>query len=208
MRIQETKVYQFDELTDSAKERARDWYRQGIGEDTYWCEFVLEDAQTIAQLLGIELSTRTVRLMNNTTRQEPVIWWSLDRESGACFSARYRYAKGCKAKLAQHIGDESKGDKTLHAIAQELTQAQKSCGYRGIVDVTARDRSMTISCEDVSEPGLKAETFDKIESALQDFAHWIYSQLQAEWNYQNSDECVDESIQANEYEFTEEGERA
>lgn len=200
-------VWSFDELDDSAKERARDWYRQVIGDDMFWCESVLDDAATIAEILGIELQTRPVKLMNGTTRYDPVIWWSLDRESGACFSGRYRYIKGMRKTLATHIGSESKGDKTLHGIARELTSAQRSCGYRAVVDITARDRSMTISCEDVSEPELANTTFDKIESALQDFAHWIYTQLQAERDYQNSDECVDEGINANEYEFDEEGKR-
>lgn len=40
------------------------------------------------------------------------------------------------------------------------------------------------------------------------FADWIYRQLETEYDYQNSDEQVDESIIANEYEFTEEGKPA
>ncbi len=49
---------------------------------------------------------------------------------------------------------------------------------------------------------------DAIDRALRDFADWIYSQLEKEYEYQMSNECVDENIRANEYEFTEEGMRA
>ena len=37
-----TLVYQFDELDEKAKERARDWYREGNCEDNYWSELTKE----------------------------------------------------------------------------------------------------------------------------------------------------------------------
>lgn len=36
----------------------------------------------------------------------------------------------------------------------------------------------------------------------------IYAKLEKEYNYTNSDECVDENIEANEYGFTIEGKRS
>lgn len=55
MRIQETKVYTFDELTDKAKERARDWYREhALDYDWYDCTY--EDAKTIGlEITGFDL---------------------------------------------------------------------------------------------------------------------------------------------------------
>ena len=47
-----------------------------------------------------------------------------------------------------------------------------------------------------------------IEDALRDFARWIYRQLDAENDYRNSDEYVDDCIVANDYEFYEGGRRA
>lgn len=49
---------------------------------------------------------------------------------------------------------------------------------------------------------------DEIAETLRDYMHWIYRQLEKEYDYLNSDEAVDESIKANEYEFTEDGTRA
>ncbi|MGD9724895.1 MAG: hypothetical protein AB7V39_00605 [Nitrospiraceae bacterium] len=51
MREITVKLYQFDELTDHAKEKARDWYREG-GYDYEWWESVYEDAKTI----GLEIT--------------------------------------------------------------------------------------------------------------------------------------------------------
>src|SRR3990167_4030943 len=46
MRIKETKLYQYNELSDDAKERARDWY-QGVALDYDWWDCVYEDASRV-----------------------------------------------------------------------------------------------------------------------------------------------------------------
>ena len=46
---------------------------------------------------------------------------------------------------------------------------------------------------------------DSVQQYMRDFADWIYAQLEAEWEYQNSDDHVDESIRINGYEFDEFG---
>ena len=57
----ETTVYRLDELSDTAKDKARAWYREG-GFDYDWYDAVYEDFQRIAEILGIRFKTRTVRL--------------------------------------------------------------------------------------------------------------------------------------------------
>ena len=52
-----------------------------------------------------------------------------------------------------------------------------------------------------------SEVEEAIEEALSDFALWIYKQLQKEYEYQNSNDAVAETIAANEYEFDSEGVR-
>ena len=41
---------------------------------------------------------------------------------------------------------------------------------------------------------------------LRDYMHWIYKRLNAESDYMMSDEAITETIEANEYEFTVDGE--
>ena len=94
MRVNETSVYQFDELSDKAKERAREWYRDASQGDEWW-----------------------------------------------------------------------------------------DCTYDSIQDAA------------------------KYEECLVRFMQWMYRQLEAEYDYRNSDEQIDKSITANEYEFTEDGKR-
>ena len=66
--IIETTVYQLGELSDAAKNNARAWYREG-GFDYDWYDSVFEDFERIAEILGICLKTRPVRLMGGGTRR-------------------------------------------------------------------------------------------------------------------------------------------
>ncbi len=59
---------------------------------------------------------------------------------------------------------------------------------------------MRVSCDDCER-----EVEDVISQALRDFAHWIYRQLETEYDYQTSDDQISEMIEANEYEFDETG---
>ena len=49
---------------------------------------------------------------------------------------------------------------------------------------------------------------EAMADCLRDLMRWIYRQLEREYDYQMSNEVVDESIRANEYEFDEDGGRA
>lgn len=46
MRTIETRIYKFNELDDKAKEKARDWYRDG-GFDYDWWDCLYDDAENI-----------------------------------------------------------------------------------------------------------------------------------------------------------------
>lgn len=224
MRTVETTVYQFDELSDRAKERARDWYRQSIGEDfsSFGAEYVLEDAARLGAIIGIDLRTRPVKLMGGGTRMEPNIYWSVgDHDEGASFSASYGYAKGSVRKLAAEAPAEwrnretgetqtSKANAEINNIARELADVQKRNFYQvqARIEHSGRYHGMAIDVERADGKPISAQDIETVEQAMRDFASWIVDGLRAEWEYQNSDESIDESIRANEYEFTEEGERA
>jgi hypothetical protein len=52
MRVEQVKVFHFDELDEDAKEKAREWWRDG-GLDYEWWDSVVEDAKEIGKLVGI-----------------------------------------------------------------------------------------------------------------------------------------------------------
>ncbi|MGV5952724.1 antitoxin of toxin-antitoxin stability system, partial [Escherichia coli] len=62
-RIIITTVYTPDELSATAREKAREWYRQHHA-DSNWYENVYEDFRTVCEIVGIALRQRVIRLSN------------------------------------------------------------------------------------------------------------------------------------------------
>jgi len=203
-------VYQFDELSDAAKERARDWYREASAQDEYW-DSVYQDAETIGGMMGIEFYRRNFRTVGGKIGDEPCIWFSgfSSQGDGACFEGRYRYAKGGAAKVWTYAPTDEK----LHAIAAGLQAIQRANGYRLSATVVHSGSYYHSGCTDIDvmkngDDFASDEAIGEVTRLLRAFMDWIYSQLEAEYEYINSDEQVDESIRANEYAFEEDGTRS
>lgn len=207
----ETTVYTFEELDERARERARDWYREGIPHED-WHEFVFEDFERICGILGMVLATRPVRLHGGGTRQKPCIWFSgfASQGDGACFEGSYSYRKGASLAIRAY----APRDERLAAIADELQQIQRRNLYALEARVAHRGRhyhehSMEISVDRISDrdqpPTSGAE--EGVSDALRDLARWLYRQLEQEYDHQMSNELVDEGIIANGYTFTKAGSR-
>ena len=195
-RVIEKTVYQFNELSDKAKERARAWYR-GADDDSFWEECVLEDAAQCAEILGISIKKNGIYYSG---------FWS--QGDGASFVGSYAYKKGA----AKAIRDHAPQDTTLHEIADSLQEAQRVNFYGAECTITHRGHYQHSGCmsfdwENPNRPDVLREE-DSLTQPLRNFADWIYSQLEQEYKYQNANAQVDESILANGYEFTSEGECA
>jgi hypothetical protein len=205
MRTLAKTVYHFDELTESAKENARDWWKRCEDQDL---DIDYDNFERMGALLGIEIDQRAVKLMGGGTRYEPTIFWSgfSSQGDGACFEGRYRYAKGAAKAIAKETGGT---EHALIKIAERLAAAQKPNCYRLEAIVKQRGNyshaySMEIDVFD-REDNCRIIDGDDIGECLRDFANWIYRQIEAEYEYRMSDENVDENVRINEYEFDENG---
>ena len=205
MRIQHTPIYTYDELSDEAKEKARDWFRQFVFTDSFDWEHVIEDACEIGDLMGLDLRQAKTRRQDGSFDWAPSIvfsgFWS--QGDGAAFDATYRYKKGALAAVKKHAPK----DEELHRIAKGLQEVQRPNFYRLEANTTTtRGNNMRVNVSDSEEPYRDVgEAEDTIRDLLNDYAHWIYKRLEAEYEYQSSDEVVEECIRANEYEFLESG---
>lgn len=197
-------VYTYDELDDLAKEKARQWWAQHVFEDSCDWEFVYEDADRMAELMGISINTRAGK------RHEPCIWFSgfSSQGDGACFEGSYRYKKGAVKAIKAECNDEE-----LIRIATELQAVQRRNFYRLYATCKhtghySHSGCMSVDVED-SENQYRdlGDAEEEIRQLMRDFADWIYERLSDEYDYQTSDEAVEESILSNEYEFYQSGER-
>lgn len=206
-----TTVYQFPELSDTAKEKACSWYRDAAVTDDWW-DAVYDDFERTCDILGVSLKTRPVRLMGGGTRQKACIWFSgfWSQGDGAAFEGYLSHAKGATAS----IRDYAPQDKTLHGIADRLQAIQRRNFYQLTAEVSHRGRycheyTMSVDVSRVSPTG-QPPTDDAEEVVTEifcDLARWLYRQLQAEYDHLTSDEAIEEGIVVNEYTFTEGGRR-
>lgn len=212
-------VFSFDELSEAAKEKARDWYREGALDYDWW-EYIYEDAATIAGFLGIDLRQKPVRLMGGGTRYDPSIYFQLSysQGDGAAFEGHWQASKVNLKKLKEHAPQDEELARigtVLADIAERHKDANAACSltHRDNQKVSAElntdrsDEEHSLKEWEIINTEERAVE-EEIEEALEDFATWIYGQLRAECDYRMSDEAVDEEIKVNGYEFNEDGTRA
>jgi hypothetical protein len=202
-------VYQFDELSDKAKEKARDWFKGILDSDDF--DTTIDEAERFGEMMGIDFAQHRVSLMSGVDVDAPNIWWSLSysQGDGACFEGSYAYAKGGAAAVRAEFGDGEVSD-----IADGLQALQKAHGYKLRAKITQTDRhythEYTVSVDvwkgDNEDP-VSEEVEKELTEYLRRYMRWIYKQLVAEDEYRRSDESVDDNIRANEYEFEADGSR-
>jgi hypothetical protein len=210
-RIVETTVYEFHELSDRAKEKARAWFRGGLGDDEGYDE-ILEDFERICDLIGITLKTRTALLTSHAAYQKACIYFSgfSSQGDGACFEGTYAH----EPEAARRIAAYAPHDRELQDIAERLDEVQRAhaLALRAAIRHTGRyyhEYSMDISIELDGPDGdaISAGAEDTLAGSLRDLAGWLYRQLEREWEHMMSDAYADEAITANHYTFTVEGRR-
>ena len=207
MREKTIKIYKFDELSDESKETAREWWRSGKNENPAFAEFVLEDAATIADIFGLDINQQTVKCMDGSTRYAPSVYYSGvgNGGGGTSFDGYYQYKKGCVAAVKEY----APLDTDLHEIVQALADIQKSNFYQILAKCYhsySCNGDIGVDVDRADGWHLTSTAEEDITDALREFASWIHSRLEAEYEHTMSDENVDESIICNEYEFTEDGE--
>lgn len=210
-RIIETTVYEIEELSAEARDKARDWYRDtGLHDD--WHDYVYEDFETICGILGVTLRTSPVRLYGGGARHKPHVYFQGFNSpgDGASFEGSWSHARGSARAIRAH----APRDGELHRIAGVLQDVQR----RNLFQLRARIRqngrychenTMTIEVERDSpfEQPMTGDAEAAVVETLRDLARWLYRQLECEYTHVTSDEAVDETIAINLFTFTAEGER-
>jgi len=195
-----TTVYSYDELNEKAKEKARDWYREGAFDYGWWdCTF--EDFVRICNILGITVKGEGSKNL--------AVYFSgfYTQGSGASFAGSWEYQGNAVCQIREYAPTDTE----LHEIAEALhkiaARYEQSEGYEDDYPISANitqsgrySHELSMRCD--SDSG---ELDEDLLEQFRYLAQWLYSRLESEYEYLNSDEVVEESIRANEYEFDENG---
>ena len=211
MRTVSVEVFQFSELSEKAKEKARDSYREGFEFEPQY-----EDFETAAVLLGIDLIEERPGRRAGTWHKANTIAYSgfCSQGDGASFTGSYSFKVGC----SDAVRAEFPKDNTLHAIADSLTALHVRLrlidGGKLEGKITQNDHryshshTMDATAYDANGDEREIPVSDEFRDIMRDFADWIYTSLEEQYDADTSDEYVSEIIGLNGYEFTEDGERA
>lgn len=182
--------FEFDDLSESAKQTAIDYLTDDID-----CSFLYEDFVRAGEMIGVEFGTR------RGTWSEPCIWWSgfYHQGSGLGFDGTYRYAKGAPKAVAA----EWPQNYELKRIAVALQEAQRPNFYRLYATIwSVRDTGISVNVEDGENPYRDIGDAEKeVEDAMRDFARWMYESIQDEYEWQTSEENIRDLCKANGYMF-------
>ena len=189
----ETKVFKINELSDEAKQAAI-LALSDINVNYDWWDFIYEDAKTIGKLMGINIS-------------DIYFSGSYSRGGGACFEGSYEYARGSVAAVKAYAPKDTE----LHRIVAELAAEQRKCFYqiRASVKQSGHRYCTDFNVDFESHTGdqnyYSEEAGTNVIELLRDYMLWIYKQLGSSHDHLTSEEAVVETIEANEYEFTVDG---
>jgi hypothetical protein len=192
--------YEYDELDEKAKDKARDWWREASTDDSYWSESVIDDAKEVGKLMGFDIEH---------------IYWSgfASQGDGACIIGSWHASNVKLRELKRYASVDEK----LHAIVDGLAAMAKDYPNASFTtrhkDRYVHEYSVDFDFSIADDEGNEIDTDDaratqkQLIELARDFMRWIYKTLRTEWDYQNSDEQVAEAIRANEYLFTKDGKR-
>lgn len=202
----EEKSFKFEELSDEAKERARQEFLE-FEAPFHDFDSVISDAVQAAACLGIDISDNDIR------------WSGFHCQGdGASFSGSYKY----RPDYAETLQGYAPTDRTLAELGKRLAVLQVpivlTYGAPAEAKICIRQSHYSHSgCMD-AEPRFdgddEAELFSQADyahleeqftSIFRDFADWIYKQLDMENDYLQSDERVDEALEGGDTRYTESG---
>lgn len=198
-------LYTFNELSDSAKEKARNWWRESSCDDSFWSECTIDEAKEQAKNMGLDIGNIYFRG-----------FWA--QGDGACFTGSWH---ACDVKTGETVKDwgDSPATKEIRRIAAEFEETAKKfpnsrfsvkhSGHYSHEYCTSFDVSLgeeEDNLENMSQEEWSLAETDLIGTA-RDYMRWIYKQLEKEYEYLNSDEVIDEILESNQYTFDEDGER-
>lgn len=192
MRIMETRVFTFAELSDESRERAITDNRGINIVDDSWYEYVIDDIKDIAKMLGFDVDN---------------VYFSgfHSQGDGCCITGSYGYRKGSLKAIKSHTPNE----KELHEIVLSLQETQRRYFYGVGAKIVHRGRyyhelsnDIDVYCETYQE--IDSRHYVRVMSLLRQFMQWAYSKLESEYEYLTSDSAVAEALES--YEFTKNGE--
>lgn len=187
-------TYTFSELSEKAKDKARQCYHNAYMSDEHWHEFIIDAAKEVGKILGFDIDK---------------VYFSgfSSQGDGASWAGGYEYVKGAPAAVASYTGNDAE----LIRIAHGLQDIQRRHFYKLVASVSraghyCHSHTMRTDVEDCTDPHRDVSDAEKdLLELFRDFADWIYKNLREEYEFMTSDPVIEEAFDANSVAFDADG---
>lgn len=191
MKIVKIKTYSFSELNQKAKERALDLFRESQVEDLYWAELLIEDMCMEAEAKGIEFDHKNI----NWDLYDRMVQVRGTVDLRVYLTKKYPGAMNMDP-FKRMIDLFESGDLTFRIVENEIIIDEYDMERENETDEEYERFSDTIK-----------EISDRAYEEILVMKEETMKSLVKEHDYLTSDESIGEFIEANEYEFTVEGDQ-
>jgi hypothetical protein len=217
-KVIEVEVFKYDELSDSAKEKARNWYIEGM--DYEWWEGVYESVKEDGYELGFCIDD--IRFSGFWSQGDGASWtgqvdvrqW-LEKHGPDSIGVSAWCALIQEDVVSKHIqvtqnsnhyshhetmgfaNVEDHTDEFTDDWQMELTSIFKGMEVQHLFDIIATDTNCTLKSTD--------DITTAIAISAKDYAKDIYIRLREEYEYLCSEEMMMDHFECNDYHFDEDG---
>ena len=204
MKTIEIQVYTFDELSEEAKEVARNWRRSGGIDSQFYADEIIESAKKFADIFGLRFGRRYSDLQwgyledsflrqLSGVRLATYLWNNHKKD---LFKGKY-YSLWSKTEVSYKHYKE--GYPVLKQRRSKIL-LDNSCVLTGV----CYDDDILKPFYDFMKRPDKYTTFEYLLEEVENAIEKCFNDVE---DWVNSDEYIDETIRANEYEFTQDGKR-
>jgi len=209
MKTVEIGVYQFNELSESAKEKAREWYRESTYENGFaWAEEAYDSIRKFCEIFGIAYHSSFFSNYSEANVSFSNIDDTILELSGKRLLAYLwnNHSDLLIQRKTVHFCRMPDGSKRFNCVGMNSGKyvskcqwEQSSCPITGV----CFDENLLAPMKKAVKEGYSGTLEDLLSDCIDS---WVkLAEEDCEW--QLSDEYVDEQIEANSYEFTEDGTR-
>jgi len=213
MKTIRTKVYQFNELTEQAKETAINWYRNSNDDGYLYADEIIESVKAVCELFNLKTGRewsdiRTSHIDDSIMELKGIrlykyivnnYWSSLYKRK---FLGSIGDNKVIKHRMSKpHFYDMSKGARVNSSnFIYSNIRFDNCCTLTGV----CYDMDILQPVYDFLE---KPNTSTTFEDLMNEIESAISKTFQQNEDWVNSDEYITEQIESNEYDFTKDGKR-
>lgn len=206
MRTIRTKVYQFSELSETAQQKAIAWYRNSNDNDFYADE-IIGSIKKVAELFNLKFGrqytdVRYSHINDNILELKGVRLYKylVNNYYSDLFTAKYIKSIDRSVKWKQFVCKIRKGKSGEYTQLYSKIRTENSCVLTGIY----YDNYIL---QPVYDFLAKIDTSATFEDLIKDIESAISKTFSNNEDWINSDEYITGEIEANEYEFTVDGNR-